>query len=124
MIKHGIEPFLECSSRGDKRFSAYFARIKSRGNNSIEVIYQGAKILDNGTTGNSPSIARNKPAKNAAECKELYSKLWDEYLKENPDLIPILIKQTGLSDLFGKDGHCCQATELWRIRGEELEKQK
>jgi hypothetical protein len=26
------------------------------------------------------------------------------------------MKATGLSDKFGKPGHCCQATELWRIR--------
>lgn len=28
MIKVGFEPRLECSSRGDKRFSAFYARIK------------------------------------------------------------------------------------------------
>jgi hypothetical protein len=42
MIQHGAAPFLECSSRGDRRFSAFAARIKRRANKSIEEIYQGA----------------------------------------------------------------------------------
>ena len=29
MIKIGEAPFLECSSKGDKRFSAFYARIKA-----------------------------------------------------------------------------------------------
>ena len=42
MIKHGNPPYLECSSRGDKRFSAFYARIKGK---TIEEIYQSAKIF-------------------------------------------------------------------------------
>jgi hypothetical protein len=51
MIQHGTAPFLECSSRGDRRFSAFAARIKSRGNKSIEEIYQAAKRFEDGSTG-------------------------------------------------------------------------
>lgn len=46
MIKHGFAPFLECSTKGDRRFSAFCAHIRSRNNQSIEEIYQAAKIFD------------------------------------------------------------------------------
>ena len=38
-------------------------------------------------------------------------------LFENPGLLDVLRAASGLSDIFGQPGHCCQATELWRIRG-------
>ena len=38
MIKCGIPPYLECSSRGNKAFSAFYARLKAYGNKSIEEI--------------------------------------------------------------------------------------
>ena len=51
MIRHGSPPYLECSSKGDKRFSAFSARIRARGNRSIEEVYQAAKVFSDGTTG-------------------------------------------------------------------------
>lgn len=116
MIKHGIEPFLECSSRGDQRFSAFFARIKNYENRTIEEIYQASKVFEDGSTGLSWQQAKGARAVNQDECRLLYAKLWDEYMKENPHLLKIIIAATGLSDQFGQPGHCCQATELWRIR--------
>lgn len=116
MIRYGTSPFLECSSRGDKRFSAFYACVQGRRSRTIEQIYQAAKIFADGTTGLSAREAKGRKAVNAAECAELYAKLWDEYVAENPELIEILISFSGLSDIFGQAGHCCQATELWRIR--------
>lgn len=116
MIRHGQAPFLECSTKGDKRFSAFCARIKSRENKSIEVIYQAAKIFANGDTGLSWREAKGRRAINQEECAKLYSILWDEYIEENPALLDILKLYPGLQDTFGQPGHCCQATELWRIR--------
>lgn len=115
MIKHGEPPYLECSSRGDKRFSAFYARIKSRDNRTIEEIYQSNKIIS-GLPIREWRKAKGLMADNQVECNELYSKLWDEYIKENPELLIVLKQATGLSDIFGQKGHCCQATELWRIR--------
>lgn len=114
MIKHGNPPYLECSGRGDKRFSAFYARIIGRGHLTIEAIYQGAKRFE----GKQYSMreAKGKKADNQEECALLYSKLWDEYILENPELLDVLKRATGLSDMFGQVGHCCQATELWRIR--------
>lgn len=115
MIKHGEAPYLECSSRGDKRFSAFAARIKGRGGRSIEEIYQAAKVFEGGVTV-SWRAAKGKKALNAEECAALYGQLWDEYIAENPELLTVLTGASGLSDMFGQPGHCCQATELWRIR--------
>jgi hypothetical protein len=116
MIKHGSAPYLECSSRGDKRFSAFYARIRKRGNRSIEDLYQAAKVFEDGSSGLNWKQAKGKRAVNAAECHQLYSQLWDDYIEENPHLLPILKAASGLQDMFGQRGHCCQATELWRIR--------
>lgn len=129
MVRHGTAPFLECSSKGDRRFSAFYAKIKARDNRSIEEIYQGAKlfdlpVFDRGEmrrSGLSWAAAKGRLAINQDEVTKLYAQLWDEYIAENPDLVPVLTAASGLSDLFGKEGSCCQATELWRIRCAALE---
>lgn len=116
MIRHGEAPFLECSSRGDKRFSAYYARIRRLHNRSIEELYQAKKIFKNGASGLPIDEARGLRPVNDMECRDYYSRLWDCYIQENIHLLKVLEKASGLSDKFGKPGHCCQATELWRIR--------
>lgn len=119
-VYHGKPPFLECSSAGDKRFSAFFARIKGRRNRSIEDIYQGAKEFTeaDGTTtsGYSAKEAKGLRPSNGPAVRALYGQLWDEYIQENTNLLPILFEATGLSDRFGRPGSVCQATELWRIK--------
>ena len=116
MIKHGNPPYLECSSRGDARFSAFRARVKQWGNRSIEDIYQGAKKFSDGSSGLSWREAKGRKPVNGNEVRELYSKLWDEYIEENPHLLEVLKDASGLTDKFGQPGHECQATELSRIR--------
>jgi hypothetical protein len=116
MIKHGEPPYLECSSRGDKRFSAYFARIRRLGGKSIEELYQAKKMFKDGSTNLPIDEARGLRPINDIEVRAYYSWLWDEYIFENPQLLPVLRQSAGLSDVFGKQGSCCQATELWRIR--------
>ena len=118
MIRHGKAPYLECSSRGDRRFSAFYAKI---GNKTIEERYQAFKIFEGGQAGLSIKEAKGRKALNAAEAAEYYALLWDQYIYVlNPHLKEVLAKATGLSDCFGQEGHCCQATELWRIRSELL----
>lgn len=117
MIQHGTAPFLECSGKGDRRFSAFHARIRADGNRSIETIYQAAKIFDNGETGLGWREAKGRRPLNAEAVSLLYSQLWDWYiLRENPHLLNVLRAASGLSDIFGQKGHACQATELWRLR--------
>lgn len=119
MIRCGEAPYLECSSRGDKRFSAFFARIKSRHYRSIEDLYQSFKIFDKGETNLHWKKAKGKKALNQEEANVFYSQLWKEYIKENPHLLPVLREASGLSDIFGQVGSCCQATELWNIRNDK-----
>lgn len=116
MLKFGSEPFLECSSKGDRRFSAFYARIKSRGNKSIEELYQAYKIFNDGSTGLSWKQAKGRVPINPQACHKYYRLLWQEYMDENPELLLVLKTSTGLSDVFGQKGHCCQARELWRIK--------
>lgn len=117
MIKHGQAPFLECSSRGDRRFSAFSARVNGV---SIEEQYQAAKMFEGGVTGLYWSEAKGRRPMNVCQVQRLYSRLWDQYIFEHPELLRVLCEATGLSDMFGQAGHVCQATELWQIRGGRL----
>jgi hypothetical protein len=107
---------LECSSKGDKRFSAFYARIKGLGNKTIEELYQAYKIFEDGSTGLSWKEAKGRKAVNQKEAAKYYAGLWRIYIGENPELLDELKSASGLSDIFGQKGHCCQATELWKIR--------
>jgi hypothetical protein len=118
MIRHGTDPFLECSSQGEKRLSAFFARVRCRDGKTIEEIYQSAKVFSDGRTGLSWHEAKGKTPVNVEEVRRLYSALWDEYISENPSLLALIKNVSGVSDVFGKPGHVCQATELWRIRNQ------
>jgi hypothetical protein len=94
-------PHYEVSSKGDKRFSAFFARIKAFGGHSIEHLYQvGLKGY--------PDIqsAKGKPPLKNVNPEELYAKykeLWVMYLEENPDLLKelrTLSEGRVLTDMF------------------------
>lgn len=115
MVKHGVAPFLECSSKGDARFSAFYAKVNGK---SIEARYQAAKIFEDGSTGLDWRAAKGRKAVNQAACTRMYSQMWDHYIREHPELLEVLKAASGLSDMFGQPGRCCQATELWRIRNE------
>lgn len=112
MIKIGNAPFLECSSRGDKRFSAFYARIKRFNNKSIEELYQSAKKFPDGSKG---MMAKGKKAINMDEVTILYAKLWRIYFEENPHLLEYAKKYNGFSDMFGRKGCNCQAIEIYKI---------
>ena len=116
MIRIGTAPYLECSSKGERELSAFYARIRKYDYKSIEEIYQAAKIFEDGSTGLSWREAKGKQAINMQEVKELYSRLWDEYIDENPELIDVIKKYNGFSDKYGQSGHQCQAIEIYRIR--------
>lgn len=120
MVRHGRAPYLECSSAGDSRFSAFYARIRARGNMSIEEIYQAAKVFEGGKTGLSWREAKGKKPINIAYVRGLYSRLWREYIEENPQLKQVILSSPGLQDKYGKESSACQATELWNIRNELL----
>ena len=112
MVRHGVAPFLECSSKGDKRFSAFYARVNGM---CIEQHYQSAKIFEDGVDLEWFERQGLMP-RNPEVCRALYGHLWEAYIAAHPELLDVLRAAPGLSDMFGKPGHCCQATELWRIR--------
>lgn len=114
MIRHGEPPYLECSSKGDKRFSAFFAHVRLVGT-TIENAYQARKIFEDGSTGLTPQKAKGRKAVNQVECATYYAHLWDLYFIENPQLFEVVEFFNGFSDIFGQPGHCCQATEIHRI---------
>jgi hypothetical protein len=74
-------PGYEVSSKGDKRFSAFFARLPD--GKSIEYHYQvGVKGY--------PSISEGKgkpPLNESVDLWEEYLKLWKEWAIHNPELI-------------------------------------
>jgi hypothetical protein len=110
-----MAPYLECSSKGDKRFSAFYAKL---GDKTIEELYQSFKILEDGRTGLSIKEAKGKKAVNQKEASRYYLDLWISYMMGHPELHSVLIEATGLSDIFGQPKHECQATVLWHIRTE------
>lgn len=117
MVRHGSPPYLECSSRGDQRFSAFHARPSSLKGKSIEEAYQGMKVLADGSTGLPWRMVKGRKAVNQQECARAYRLWWEEWIKEE-NLLGLLQSSPGLSDLFGQLGHVCQATVLWEIRND------
>jgi hypothetical protein len=120
MISFGSAPFLECSSKGDKRFSAFYARIKRRRGQSIEELYQARKVFEGGVSGLSPKEAKGKLPINIGDCRAYYTQLWEEYFDENPELLLEISQYNGFTDVFGQQGHACQAEEIYRIAQQRL----
>jgi hypothetical protein len=81
---------------------------------SIEELYQGAKVFEDGSTGLSPREAKGKKAVNMDYCAQLYDELWFKYLDENPELVEVLRKYKGYSDMFGRPGCQCQALSIYK----------
>jgi hypothetical protein len=119
MLTRGRPPFLECSTHGDRRFSAFCARPSCLGGRSIEQAYQAMKILPDGRTNLSWREAKGQPCINKADCTAAYEHWWLEWVREQ-NLLPTLQAATGLSDKFGRESSVCQADVLWRIRNGTL----
>ena len=119
MLKFGKAPYLECSSKGDKRFSAFYARPSVLQGRSIEEAYQAAKVFDDFSTGLSWKEAKGRMAINYKYCNHLYEQWWKIWVEEQ-DLMRVLENASGLSDIFGQKNHTCQAEVLWKIRNKEL----
>lgn len=128
MLTRGVAPFLECSTKGDTRFSPFYARVDGV---TIEDAYHACKVLKSprpvlfGETRRTGLTWREAKALqkegwvlvNPKKCARLYSTLWDKYMQENRHLLKVLKRATGLSDIFGQpNSNVCQVIELWRIR--------
>jgi len=119
MLRRGTAPYLECSTRGDRRFSAFHARPTTLKGRSIEEAYQAMKILPDGRTNLSWREAKGHRAVNHADCVTAYTLWWREWVSEQ-NLMPVLIAASGLSDMFGREGSVCQADVLWTLRNEYM----
>jgi len=133
---------LRCDSKGDKRFSALFARV---GPQSIEDWYQGAKRNGNGYKYKKPKGERAVfflldatyvPAITIQF--DYYLMLWHAYFKKHKDLLEYAATFQGFQDVF--DGHqgviytpsaaypqadrCCQAEAIAHLVYLYVNKQK
>ena len=105
---------LECSSAGDKRFSAFYAKVEFNGIiDTIEKHYQNCKRNNNGQPckkGEKVSyIVLNNNKYPAELLTPLYRYLWYKYLKNNPELVSYAKQFDKFNDKFR--GKCvnCQA---------------
>lgn len=108
---------LECSSRGDKRFSALFAKVTIKGRErSIEEFYQDAKRTADGKKAGKgrpfdhmidPYTGTKLPA---AEASNLYKGLWISYFSKNPELAAFAGHFEEFTDMFRSEKtENCQA---------------
>lgn len=95
---------LECSSRGDKRFSAFFARFSD--GRTIEQIYQAAKVDANGVPVGKGKRAHHVVVKGQVHpielLSEFYYALWWHYLTKRPPLVEVLREYDGFTDMFDR----------------------
>lgn len=95
----------ECSSKGDKRFSAFYARLKD--GRTIEEAYQ-LDVKGYRKFGNNPMLGKGKPPLDTTiDLLHEYVYLWRIWCCENPELLytlkDIVDKYDGvLSDMFAK----------------------
>lgn len=117
---------LECSSKGDKRFSALYAKVSV--NNvldSIENHYQKAKVFKD-DTGNLFTVDEWKQAKGKKPIAfkiggyylpirfglQFYNLLWYKYLKTNPSLEGVLEAYDDYNDIFAHGSICSQENSI------------
>lgn len=122
---------LECSSKGDKRFSAFFAKIQLNGRfDSIENHYQLSKRFGYEEAPRTWKDAKGrKPThfmiNGFTYPRELlgqwYSILWAIYLDKNPHLVEYASRFDKFNDQFRGKSINCQADviELYVKKGRE-----
>lgn len=113
---------LECSSKGDRRFSAFYAKVVVGGVlQSIEDHYQLAKRFRQGVWIIRPHTWRDAKGKKPVHfdiagkaypvelLSEFYYALWHRFLSERPDLVEFLKGFDGYTDMFARPGGNSQA---------------
>ena len=107
---------LECSSKGDKRFSAFYADVTVFGRTTnIERHYQGCKKFNDQTVikakGKSPDyIEINGKQFDKKYLTPWYKLLWVKYLDNNPEIVEYASQFDDFHDIFkGKNTINCQA---------------
>lgn len=116
---------LECSSQGDTRFSAFYARVTMWGvERSIEEHYQLCKRFRTPFHTIAPRTVKEakgrKPSHIELNGKEypvsmltpFYKLLWLRYFDLNPDLVAYASQFDGFSDMFKGRALNCQANVI------------
>lgn len=105
---------LECSSKGDKRFSAFYAYVDFNGKyDSIERHYQSAKRnaqhqpCHKGEYVSYILIGDQKLP--ASDLTPFYRYLWYLYLRQNPTLVDYASQFNTFTDMFRGKSINCQA---------------
>ncbi|MFC6455943.1 DUF6977 family protein [Paenibacillus vulneris] len=109
---------LECSSKGDKRFSAFYAKVKTWNKlDSIENHYQLCKRFGDfkpsswkDAKGKQPThIELNGKQYNLMYLSQWYKMLWVKYLDDNPELVEYAKGFDDFNDIFKGKSLNCQA---------------
>lgn len=106
--------YLECSSAGDKRFSAFYAKTSFYGvEDSIENIYQSVKRDKNdnkvGKGRRVDHICIKGKRLDVKYLTPLYKMLWVKYLDNNLELVEYAKGFTAFGDKFRGKAINCQA---------------
>ena len=117
---------LECSSKGDRRFSAFYAMLKVRSGatKSIETLYQQSKRMKDGSIagkGKRPDYVSIGSEHFTTEAlTPWYNYLWFCYFTQNPELLDVIAKYDTFTDMFR--GHCinCQADIIQLVHDKGL----
>lgn len=123
-----MKSILECSTKGDIRFSAFGARVKVFGvENTIESHYQQAKVVITGRDvygepiayvagkGKRPSAMRLMKRAGIYTYLDVkyitpfYKLLWVKYLDEHPELVEYASQFDDFHDMFKGKSINCQA---------------
>ena len=114
-----MKKVLECSTKGDKRFSAFYAKVKVFGfEDSIEGHYQSCKRNKDGyVAGKSKKVELMVIPTNTGKSFTLeprfltayYKLLWCAYLDSRPDLVEIASAYDDFNDMFRGKAINCQA---------------
>jgi hypothetical protein len=105
---------LECSSKGDKRFSAFYAFVEFDGKyDSIEHHYQNCKRnskhqhCQKGEYVSYIVVCGQKLP--ASDLTPFYRYLWYSYLRQNPSLVDYASQFNTFTDMFRGKSINCQA---------------
>lgn len=105
---------LECSSKGDKRFSAFYAKVSVFGKvDSIEHHYQRCKKFNypvSNPKGKKPThIEINGVKYDIKYLTPFYKLLWIKYLDQHPELVKYARTFDEYNDMFKGKSVNCQA---------------
>lgn len=97
------KPYYECSSKGDRRFSALYARLED--GRSIEEHYQ-CDVKGHDPGGTNWRLGKGKPPLDrGVDTLGKYRGLWFRYLMLNPQLVDelaVILKTHTLRDQFAR----------------------